>query len=352
MGTNDNNSSPFDLNDDNNSSQSLEDIIAEDNKAKSDEDAIINKDRRKDLTKKTSIIGGSVLAVCLIAGSLFFINPFGGDQNVGENDKKMTSIDDKRTTKIDTDGEEGVVTDDEFYREKGKYFPTKVEKWQEKPHNEQNEKDLNKSITKTESTTSLGIDANTLPSESSGYTSDDSKEYVDGGINSDYSYWTYEVFTSESGEQIERLLNPTFGDWSRVQYSSYPGNKYLEFNKLKDMFTNDWVNKNKDKKYSEYVPVFADWEGNDYKMGDKLLSSGPRWYGEVTDSTSEFKFNDNTQQYVVDVKADVKFTAWSKDQSKLEKTGTLTLKFVSNEDSKNDSGYKVLIDNASLKVDN
>lgn len=350
MGTNDNNSDLFDLDDDN-SSQSLEDIIADDNKTKNDEDAIINRDRKKDLTKKVSVIGGSALVVCLVVGGLFFINPFGGDQNVGENDKKMTSIDDEKTKKIAVKDKD-VNTDDDFYHEDGKYFPTKVEKWQKKPYEEQKDSELKKDIIKTGSTTSLGSSANILPSENSGYTSDDSKVEVDGGLNPYYSYWTAEVFTSEAGEHIERLLNPTFGDWSRVQYSSYPGNKNLEFDsKIKDMFTNNWVNKNKDKKYSEYVPILADWKGNDYGMGDKLLSSGPRWYGEITDSTYDFKFSEDTQQYTVDVKSDVKFIAWSKDQSKLEKTGTLTLTFVSNEDGKNDSGYKVLINKASLKVD-
>lgn len=352
MGTdNNNNSDLFDLNDD--SFQSLDDLIADDNKAKDDADEIINRDKRRSLIKKVSIIGGSALLVCLLTGSLFLINPFGGDQNVGKDDKKTVAIDDdSKTTKISAEDEE--VNEDEFYREKGKKYPNKLDKWQTVSHDEQKESELNDKIVKKESGSSLGSDANILPSESIGYTSDDSKEFLkDGSINPDYSYWTSEVYTSEAGEHIERLLNPTFGDWSRAQYSSYPGNKYFEFEKISDMFTSAWMKENSGKKYSEFVPVYADWDGNDYNMGDRLLSSGPRWYGEVTSSTSEFKFNEEVHQYTVDYKAKVKFTAWAKDQSKLEKTGTLTLQFVSDNSSPNDSGskYKVLINKSSLKVD-
>lgn len=352
MVDNNNDSNFFDLNNDD-TSQSLDDIIAEDNNAQKKEDEIINKDRRKSTTKKAAVVGGSVLAVCLIAGGLMFVNPFGGDQNVGEDDKKMTAIDNKDKTVPVSDND--VVDEDEFYKEDGKYFPVKVEKWQEKAFVDQDKTDVKKSIIKKEASQSLGVDANILPSESSGYTSNTNKEYdKDGNINPDFSYWTYEVFTSQAGEHIEKLLNPTFGDWGRIQYSSYPGNKDLEFDKFEDMFTSNWIDSHKNDKYSDYMPIFADWEGNDYGLEDQLLSSGPRWYGEVENSSSDFKFNEKTQQYVVEYEADVKFTAWTQDQSKLEKKGKLKLTFVSNEDDnkKNPtSDYRVLIDKASLKVD-
>lgn len=172
--------------------------------------------------------------------------------------------------------------------------------------------------------------ANALPSEAAGYTSDFSKMVLsDGSLNPMFSAWTKETFNVELQKSITRFINPEFGGWASAQYSSWPrSNDSVLVNRMADMFTADYLTEHEGDPVSSYLPIFADWNNNDYGMGDVLLNPGPRWFGVVQDATLDFNRDSETGKYTAKVVANVKYTAWTQDQSKVEKFGTLTLNVV------------------------
>lgn len=203
------------------------------------------------------------------------------------------------------------------------------------------------------SETGLISASQTLPSEKAGYTADDSKIFnPDGTFNTDYSYWTAESFQAATGNYIARLTSPEYGGWSSFQFSdTYAANNF-DPAIFTDMFTRQFVEENQDKPFKEWVPIYADWDSNDYGLADQLMFDGPRWFGNVTGTVADFKFNDDLAFYTVDMEVKIKYIAWSKDQTKLERTGTLNLELVPNSgEYAKYNGFKVLINKASLKVD-
>ena len=119
------------------------------------------------------------------------------------------------------------------------------------------------------------------------------------------------------------------------------------------MFTPNWLEANTGKPYNEYVPVMADW-GSDNYGGGYNLTDVARWYGRIQTSSIDFNYNEETQQYTAVYTANVKYTAWTKDQKTVERTGTLTLNLVpaASQQNSNGSSHRVLIESATLKVDN
>lgn len=332
---------------------SLEEIMAADAKDSAAEDKMIDSQRNKGKAKKAIIIGsGGFLAAAIIAG-LIVVNPFGGDLNFGNKDTpNVSSTSAPSKEPLAQFDAKDLVSDDEDFAKDDKRFPIKIEEWQESRSIEQDEAEMRQEILTSLSGSGIASSAGTLPPEAAGYTSDwDKQTNEDGSLNTAYSFWTAETFTAEVGEYTERLINPIFGGWDLYQYSAYPANQFFDVSLISDMFTSEWRTANADKAYSDYVPVLADWAGNDYGMGDVLLTSGTRWIGEITSSTTEFIFDPEQEQYTAITTANIKYTAWAKDQTKLEKTGTLTLNLVPNVNQQNETGHKVLISSASLKVD-
>lgn len=332
---------------------SIEDLIREDQEDALKEDAILDNEQKQGRTKKIVLSTVGALAVCGVVVSAFFFNPFDNNNQVvgsGEIDKSNTS--DNGGDNTDNDNDDTVEMDEDFFLDEGQYFPTEVKEWAQDSYAPEIESDISESVAETALGEEWAEAANLLPSEAAGYTSDDSKMMLeDGSINTSYSYWTAEVFQRESTIAIERLLNPTFGAWAVYQYPAYKANEEYNPSILSDLFTLDWEKRNEDKAFSEYVPIYADWNADNYGGQEGLLESGPRWYGEVVDSATEFVYDNESHQYTATVTANVKFTAWTKDQSTLEKNGVLTIKFVANSDSEKGELHKVLIDDASLKVD-
>lgn len=332
---------------------SLDEIIAEDANDDAAEDKLINSARRSSKAKKVSLIAGTtVLAAAVTAGFLFF-TPFGGDLNFNK-DANLAPI---SAPELNSNLGKNIVqppedTTEDFAKDSSKKYPIKLKDWQTKPHTEQEGDSLKKDILTSLSGSEINSSGNTLPSEASGFTSDSSKETLENGsLNMRYSYWTAEVFQSEVGGYLERLLNPTFGGWEMYQHNGVGSSGYFDTRLISDMFTDRWLSENANKPTSEYVPVFADWKANDYGLSDKLLTTGSRWIGTLKSSHTAFTYDPEKLQYSVNLTAQVKFVAWTKDQTKLEKNGTLTLHLVANADKLNGSNHKVLIDSANLKME-
>lgn len=375
--------------------ESIEHMLDDVNNIKDEEeDDILAKKQKKNNAKR-----GIVIAVCALLGisalgGVFVADPFGVINGDKDTDSKTTTTDasdngGSATSTANTQNNVGAA--EEFYQQDGQFYPEKYNDWQISSFLQQNETaqaDFDKTASENSSTSDSVKDndssdsvndtsaqsvideklkkeildyysdsemtssSNTLPSEESGYTSDPAQEYLeDGSMNPYYSFWTAEVFQAEVGTDIQRLINPSFGGWDLYQYSAYPANTYFNMDLVSDMFTERWITDNSSKNMSEYVPVYADWEGNDYGLGDQLLDSGPRWYGQVTSSNTTFQYDDSIQQYTVNMEINVKYTAWTKSQTKLEKNAVLTLKLVPNINGAGKSSHRVLIDEASLKVE-
>lgn len=172
---------------------------------------------------------------------------------------------------------------------------------------------------------------------------------ADGSFNPMYSAWTKETFHVELQKSITRFINPEFGGWTGAQYSSWPrSNDSVLVNRMADMFTADYLTENEGKPVSSYLPLFADWNNNDYGLGDTLLNPGPRWYGVLQNATITFDKDEETRAYTAKVVADVKYTAWTKDQSKVERNGTLTLNVVQ---PKSQRTHYLVFDRADLKME-
>lgn len=337
--------------------RSIEDLIREDQEAEREEDEILNNERNEGRTKKIVLSVAGVLAVCSIAVAGVMFNPFDNDQKVGTGEITSSGPsdnggDDSITNAPDDNNADLAEEVDDFYLDEGKYFPTEVEEWAQSEYTDENVSEISEPVLETAKTEEWGEASMLLPSEEVGYTSDENKKRTeDGSINLYYTYWTMEDFQKESTIAIERLINPTFGGWGVYQYPAYKANTEYDQRILNDLFTNNFLTKNEGKPYSEYMPIYADWNSDNYGGQDNLLTAGPRWHGDIVSSETEFVYDSSISQYVVNLTADVKFTAWGQDQSILEKNGVLTIKFVANANEEGASSHKVLIDDASLKVE-
>lgn len=364
----------FDLSEINGDSSgiSIEDIIAEDRADEEAEDSFLKKNKDRSVSRAAVLGLLALLLVGVSLGGIVVFDPFGDDKdnnNTGEQIEVPKNTDPELEIVIPDDPD--IVNEDNFYQRDDKYFPIETEEWQKTPYDtldtntepaSDNEDDsvnnsgnIDEEFKATIIEYSAGSDidraSGTLPSEMTGFTADIGKvENPDGSLNPMFSYWTKEVFETELTLIVERLLNPVFGGWEMYQWSEYEANKFFDLSLFSDIFTERYVSENIDEPYSEWIPVYADWGANDYGMKDKILPSGSRWFGEVTSSNIEFVYDDETSQYNVTYVADVKFTAWGQDQSKMEKNGTLVLNLVSNVDQLNGSNNRVLIDGASLTV--
>lgn len=341
----------FGLSDSSEKLPSIEEIIAEEQKARADEDKFLKKENNKKNSKRV-LVGVSGLAVTgLVIGSIWMFNPFNDKQNIKHNDPDRTEVTaspNENYNKQDPNHVETAFGQDAI--------PFKTKEWQVENFVDQEETDeatLRENILKFEAGSSLEGASGTLPSEETGFTSDlGQAELEDGTFNPLFSYWTKESFTYEVGAMTERLLNPLFGGWDSFQLADSNANANFDPNVFIDLFTTDFLDRNLDKPRSEWVPVFADWNSNDYGLGDKLPKTASRWFGQVVSSQADFVYNDDLNQYDVEFIAQVKWSAWDTKQVKLEKTGTLTLNLVSNaQDLNQDSNKRVLINGGSLKVD-
>lgn len=314
---------------------------------------------RDDVMTRRLIIAVSVVVVCAVGATVWALfRGNDGHQSVASPASYGGSGAPSAASSASPHSTSGAVSegDEGFYHRPGSFFPVKMSPWQQKGYAEQstNSKDsrhLSDAVLASyQGNSRLGTTARKLPSEAAGFTSDPSKRFKpDKVINPYYSYWTTESFTRQAGEEIERLLNPTFGGWGVYQYASAHANHTFDTSILADMFTPSFLAENKGKEPRAWVPVFADWGENDYGQGDDLLSSGPRWYGQVTGSSSTSTYDKTTQQATVNYRATVTFTAWTKTQGTLVRHGVLTVQFTGNTQNM-DSPRTVLINKANLTV--
>ncbi|PVE58792.1 hypothetical protein DC432_15660 [Microbacterium testaceum] len=247
------------------------------------------------------------------------------------------------------DGKEGVTVAgarQEFFDKPETAYPLRLEEWQLAPVDAAPSSETFEAIGAKYVGSTLRTAAMTLPSEASGYTSDLAQNVLeDGTLNPLFSYWTQESFIREVGFIFEKLLNPRFGGWEIAQYDP----EAFSAEGLRDVFAPAWWEANGGN--PQAFPLYIDWSGDAYGMGDTLLANGTRWIGEATDLQAGFTYNEETLQYSAQVVAQLRFTAWTQDQKQVTKDGTLTLVLVPTpEDASANTPLRVLVESASLEV--
>jgi hypothetical protein len=354
-------------------------------------ETIFEQDARK---KRNKIIAGLAAAVLLIGGattSVFLMDPFGGDQTTGSAQKNVTSTQDDYPVASDEEIAKNEKAQEEFEkkaREAGEIleadegwaedkYPVKIGSWQESNAKSLDDKGVREGIEKKYLTGDSGqfdhfkdkkswktdpgvnVDKATtlihpviLPSEENGYITDTSKMYnEDGSINLDFSYWTHELFVSEVGYHVEKLINPTFGGWGTYQYPENGGSGKFILGNLSDSFSEEWLERFAESgRATSFVPVFADTKGNNYGRDDLLKTADARWYGTVVGYNYNFIYDDEKMSYTADATFDVVFTAMTTDKKKVHQKGTLQLKLVPKDTDNKRTPYRVLIDDATLTM--
>lgn len=332
---------------------------AEDDALVDNSDEILFGDEKKGKKKRALILSSGVALAIATGAALLFWTPVGDSLNFAGNHEQregqaLTPGENPDDTEHIPDEDEYDGPNESFAFETGNEFPIETEDWQVVGRSFiEDEEALAEGLHNYADAIELSTDANVLPQEIAGFTSNEDEQTLDDGtLNPMYSYWTAEGFKVEVADILERLLNPTYGEWGLYQFGEYKPSTQFDMEIIEDIFTTTWLTENSSKDYGEYVPVYADWNENSYGLEDKLLVSGSRWIGNITNLTTDFEYDMETQQYVVDLTADVTFSAWTHEEEVLERNGQLTLELVSNANEANSSSnYKVLVNNASLTVD-
>lgn len=147
------------------------------------------------------------------------------------------------------------------------------------PDDDRKEADSQALIMSSENMTTQFASSNTNPE----LTDDASKAHNDDGTaNPNYSYLTAENVSAQINDDIERIINPIYGDWVTLQmmgdrdgYQSFPLKDFADMfdpNMASDITTTDW------NRARQLVPLMADWDnnafGNQYAGWDGSLLIG------------------------------------------------------------------------------
>lgn len=303
-------------------------------------------------SRRNKFIGGGVLAAVLLGGAgygLIQADPFGNDKQPTNGSAATGNA--KNEVQSGTKPTAGQlpkpVENLNFWQSDGNtHYPDDLEKWQVKPHEKNDAADITAMVNKYEST-QLANSSRRLPSEEAGFTSDPTKAKLpDGTLNPMYSTMTAQDYQRTVESYIERLANPIYGNWQQYQYAEGKASERLDLSRFSDMFSPEYLEKNKGKPYKDYIPIYADWSSDNYGLKNTLLDNGPRWIGKVNSMESNFTYDDNTQQYSSDVTVKIRYSAWAQDQTILHKDGVLKLKVVTDTNSKTN----LHITDASLNV--
>lgn len=195
-------------------------------------------------------------------------------------------------------------------------------------------------------------DLNALPSRETGFVDDMDKALDENGnLNPMFSYWTAEGFNETVGFALEQFVNPEFGRWADYQNANNDNNNVNNNDNFiytfKGLFDPKYIEEMKDTKPSEWIPVYADWNNNNYGMADQLIEDGTRWMGTVDTTDVELSYNEATQRHTAKVTAKVTYSAWSNNQQKLTKNGTITFNVVSGDDPT----HRYLVRDTKLEID-
>lgn len=320
----------------------FEKLLAEEKADKARQDAALKKQRGGQSRKQKILFGAVGGFAALLLTAIVIYDPFTGALRFGDGQDQIKG-----------GGNQTVALGNDPFswaKETGKVFPDATQPWEEELYWESDNEAGETAKAQKYWDSNLRQAAMALPSEAAGFTSDDAKAVnEDGTLNPMYSYWTQETFYADTIDILERFNNPVYGGWKDLQYSGGAADAYSV---LSTMFSDVIVPETLANGTGiDTIPVLADWDANDYGMGDQLLTfeEGNRWLGTIKTLDTSFTFNDELEQYDVILTAKVTYSAWTKDKGTVTKDGTLTLNLGANVAKTVPTGNKVIVKSATLE---
>lgn len=180
------------------------------------------------------------------------------------------------------------------------------------------------------------------------YTKDISQQLLENGVsNPHFKYALKEDYLSAYSVNIQRLLNPVFGNWIFAQ--RYTPNQPLKndqtFETLIDMFSQKWWTDNITP-YEDYsaIPVISDWNGDDFawlnqgtlKFAERQPGRYGTFFGVINETNEEIVMvknlgRDDQDCPILEINTPVKYVAFGIDDKPIEIYGNLVLTLSSNE---------------------
>ena len=282
----------------------------------------------QDRKRRNVIIGIGIAALVLLIAIIVLIAEGPHHRTIDTAPLKPQETIGGSSNTQEQDGGEEMDLEKPFWSDKK--YPVEQQQWQKTPYRDQKGKTLDTHITNLMSNIPGAMSQiASLPSRSTGFTDDPHKALIDGVPNPRYSYWTSEGFTENVYTALQRFINPEFGEWTQLQYPiSLTSNKESMTRWFDDVYDPAYLASKKKAEPRTWVPIYADWDSNNYGMKDKLLNDGgPRWMGVLENVRTTLTY-DKKKQYTAKVVAHVKYSAWAQDQTTLTKHGVITFNVV------------------------
>lgn len=333
----------------------FEQLIAEEKADKLRQDEAL-KNQKSHVSRNQKIAFGAVGgATALLIVAILIYDPFTGALRFGDGE-------DQTRSQVPSNSS---IQQPDWWQEPANAYPIALEDWQmqtfnngeavapeantgsgdkDTPAAKENVEELYSSIEAYYSGKALESYALTLPSEASGFTSDPAAEKLeDGTLNPMFSYWTKELFVQETGAMLERLINPTFGNWAEDSNRGRLTN--ITYNALSDLFSQKWLANNLE---SSKLPVFVPPATTEISY---LPEGEQRWVGEVKNVTIDFAYDMSIRNYRVTLVTDIVYTSWTQDQEKVTENAEIRLFLVPNQNEyENGSANHIVIDESQIEV--
>lgn len=184
----------------------------------------------------------------------------------------------------------------------------------------------------------------------SNLTDDTSKaELSDGTTNPEYSFLTAENVTEQVRDDMERIVNPIYGDWTALQskyrIGDHDSTLPSPLNSFTNMFADDRVNAiatQDENTAKSIIPLEADWAKDDF--GGKTTNSPYPWaIGVISDITCNYDIKAVSGDSIT-CSTPVTYTFIKSDGSKATEQKHLTIRYVPNYNHASASSRRILID--------
>ena len=174
------------------------------------------------------------------------------------------------------------------------------------------------------------------------FTDDPTKAYNDDGtLNTHYSYLSAEYVDETIRDDIERLVNPVYGEWTKTQDSGAGGD---DWRSLEDMMSENMKNSITNTNVQSILPLYADWNSD---------ARGGEWNNKIFGKPAVGIVNMyDCKYYIQSVQGDyikctvpVKYTITNVDMTTVNVSKTMTITYSINYSNYNkDSDRRILID--------
>lgn len=189
----------------------------------------------------------------------------------------------------------------------------------------------------------IGDISQNWPSRGMGYTNNPELEQLeDGSLNPWYSYVVAEDVQWFFGHNLQRLLNPVYGGW----FYWHEAPEEIGLTNFRELFTADWWDENIENGDVSNLPIYADWDNNNYGLDNEVGTYG--WFGEVTDAEVEITEGEDGLS-VIDATLYIEYSALSGGDT-ISRDAQLDIQVIPNTEDTEDINNRMLISSAQLSV--